>query len=68
MNQAVGDHIRIDNLGGRNGQFVLLQVTSSGNILGSFYWQLNMGLYYIIFGENLKHLLLIRFKIHYDLY
>ena len=40
-------------MGGRISQFVLLEGTSSGNLLGAFYRQLSMGRKETIFwGEN----------------
>ena len=45
------------SLGGRNGQFIILEGTSPVNLLGSFYWQLPMARKYTIFGSKLKSLL-----------
>ena len=55
--------------GGRNGQFVLLHGTISGNVLGVFYQLSPVGLKDTIFGENMKHLSVrggeIHCKLHY---
>ena len=44
------------SLGGRNGQFVILQGTSSGNVLDALYWQLPMGLKQTRFGGQLNNI------------
>ena len=44
MNQAVGEKNCFEKSGGGNYQCVLLQGTSSGNLLGGFYWKLPLGL------------------------
>ena len=52
------------SLGGRNGQFVILQGTSSGNVLSALYWQLPMGLKGTRFGGQLNNISLRRVKIN----
>ena len=51
--------------GGGNGQFIIVQETSSGNLLGEFYRKLPMGLMETIFGEQLKHLSVRRGELNY---
>ena len=64
-NEAVGMKNRIDKSGGGgNTQFVLLQGTSSGNILGPFYQKLPIGLKDTSFGDNQKHLSVKRGELH----
>ena len=46
MNQAVGEKNCFEKSGGGNDQCVLLQGTSSGNLLGALYRQLSLGLKY----------------------
>ena len=66
MNQLVGDKNFLDTLVGRvlNGQFVPLQGTSSGNLLGEFYRHIPLGLKDTRFGYNLNNMSLIRGKLH----
>ena len=54
--------IALISLGGGNGQFIILQGTRSGNILGELYHQLPMGLNDTIFEGKLKHLSVRRGK------
>ena len=53
------------SLGGGNDYFVILQRTSSGNLLGAFYRHLTMRLNNTRFGGKLKHLSLRRGKLQY---
>ena len=53
------------SLEGGNNYFVLLEDKSSVNILGSFYWQLPMGIKETSFGGKLQSLLVIRHKLNY---
>ena len=56
--------IALISQGGGNGQFVLLQGAISGNLLGTFYRQLPLGLKDTRFGLNLKHISVIRGGLH----
>ena len=52
-------------LGGRNGQFVLLQGTSYGNLLGAFYQKLSMGGNDTSFQGKLKYMLARGHELNY---
>ena len=51
-------------LGKRNGQFVLLEEKSSGNVLVELYWQLTMGRKDTRFGAKHQNNLVIIHKIN----
>ena len=64
MKRLVG-RIGLISMGGRNGYFVLLQGTSSGNLLGALYRKLPMGLKEPSFGGQLKNISVIRGELNY---
>ena len=66
--QAVGENNFRYEPGGGNNQLVLLQETSSINVLGEFYRQLPMVLKDTRFEENLKHMSVRKGKLHFEIH